>query len=336
MAKNKEISDKKPTPEEQNRTRLQSIMGTIVQSPSTTSKPDMQFAISDIAFVIDYLKISPIEVEKIKRELVRKTPIIALVHTMSKMYEGEELIYFIQEWSTLSDDDARKEITKKLEYLETIIIAAKSANVKTDAVRLDIWKLFITALNDPSHTIPINVSLQITSSIIKNRCGVEPTFLQRTTKPFTDFNELFVNNEANEGIDHPLNTREELCPVVRNLNTVSDKSLEKTIKKCHELISRYKFEGLGLKEDDIAYKTIQEDVENFLKITREWHEMKTYECTTGSICTSKMEKLKLMADQVRSYAKTCSARITKQNKMHMKQQLQASTDNKKKRSWFFS
>ena len=326
--------DKKMTPEEKKRARLQSIMATIVKSPATTSKPEVQFPISDIAFVIDYLKISPPEVAKIKRELVRKTPIIASVLMIAKEYPNDS-DNLMKAWSTLSDDDARKEIIKTLDSLEIIINAAKSANVKTDALRLDIWKLFITALNDPSRKIPINVSTQIQASIIKKRCKVEPIFLQRTRKPFTDFTQLFVENEKIQAdIDHPLNTKEQLCPVVLNLNAVSDKSVEKTIKECSELIDKYKSEGLGLTNDSMEYVTIQKDVDNFVKITGEWHDMKTYARTDGSICTSKMDKLKVLADKVRSYAKTCSSSINKQRKTHLKQQAKGSTDTKKSRSWW--
>jgi sulfur relay (sulfurtransferase) DsrC/TusE family protein len=291
-------------------------MTTVLGKHSTMSKPGRNVKTQDIAFVVDFLGIAPDQVAKLKHELVQKTPMLTLVYTLVDVKADWTYARIVTELSDKSDLEARAYLLRELAYLENILVAAMAARVKTDACRLKIWKLFTHVLADPLREMPANISEHFQTSIIKSRCGVEPTFLDRTREPLTHFKDLFVQNPTDQ-LDHPLNSKERLCPVVHNLNRISDPDLADTIEQCLDLIDRYTPAGLDLNEDDDDYKKIKADVDNFLQIIHEWDKMNVYTCAETGTCRSKADKLQITADEVREYAQTCSASLQKRHKKHL-------------------
>ena len=324
---------RKKVPAMDKKDRYEMFMNTVLVKKSTTSKPDKSVVTKDIAFALEYLKVSPEETQKMKIELVKKTPILALLQVFSQTRSNDVLVSLVSELSTESDTNTRSRLLDELFDLEHISNAAELGNVDIETFHMKMWKLFTDSLNVPGRHIPTNVSTQIQNSIIKSRCSVEPKFLQETSEPLSYFKEVF---EKDELIDHPLNSNV-LCPVVRNLNKVSDKAVKSDIKKCLDLIKLYKPAGLGLTPDSEEFKIIKADVDNFLYITHHWDKMSVYACV-GNECTSKVDKLQQVADQVRSYASTCTASINKQHKKNLKQRRQTGdktlTAGEKLWSWF--
>jgi sulfur relay (sulfurtransferase) DsrC/TusE family protein len=313
--------------------RYEAFMNTVLGKKSTTLKPDKDVRTKDIAFAIEHIKASNQEIQKLKVELVDKTPILALLQTLSTVLPSDTVSNLVKELSTESDKIIRARFVKELFYLENISDAAELGNVDIEIFHMRMWKMFTDLLNSPTTHIPANVSSQIQNSIIKKRCGVEPTFLNETGEPLSHFKEVFAEDEL---LDHALNSNV-LCSVVRNLNTVSNATVKKDIKKCLDLIKKYTPSGLGLTPDSEEFKKIQADVDNFMYITHQWDKMSVYICTENE-CSSKTEKLKQVADQVRSYATTCSSSINKQHKKNLayrrKNGDKTLTTSEKLWSWF--
>jgi hypothetical protein len=113
--------------------------------------------------------------------------------------------------------------------------------------------------------------------------------------------------------------------------------VKNSIEKCLALIKDYQPAGLGLKKEDDDFKTIQADVDNFLYIVRTWDDLTGNTCT-GDKCLYDSDKLKLVAEQVRSYANTCTSSINKRYKKNMVKRRNSGdktlTTTEKFLSWF--
>jgi hypothetical protein len=298
--------------------RFETFMNVALSRTSTISEPDSNITLGDIAFVVDYLKVVPKEVEKVKREIVQKTPIIALVHTLATVQTDIDVGETLRTLSTATDAQARVQLQKQLYYLENIIFAAVNAKVKTDTYRTKVWRMFTGVLNDPLRKLPLNVSTQIQNAIIKQRCGMEPTFLKQTNKTLGDFNEIFIDSPLDaEYVDHPLNSKNRLCPIIRDLNTMADTGLTSEIRKCVKLLNNYTPGDLDLTSDSVEYRTIKTEVDTFKRWVIEWENLESYACVTEN-CTTKAARLKEAADAVRKYAHTCSASIKKRHKNNLR------------------
>ena len=88
-----------------------------------------------------------------------------------------------------------------------------------------------------------------------------------------------------------------------------DPSIGKTIQKCQKLITQ--IEGLGLKKDGAAYAKLQADADRFAYTVNEWENLENYTCGKKGEgpCVHMAEHLQLAAEQVRVYARSCSAEI---------------------------
>jgi hypothetical protein len=177
--------------------------------------------------------------------------------------------------------------------------------------------MFTSILKDPQRQLPKNVSREIQDAIIKERCGVEPTFLNGTNKELTDFMSIFTDGGMND-IGHPLNSKDQLCPIIRDLNTISDKSLARKIYDCVTLLKVYTPEALGLTENSVEYKTIKKEVDTFDQWVRNWKDVDSYICKTEN-CVTQATRLKGAADEVRKYADSCTKSIENRHKSNLRE-----------------
>jgi hypothetical protein len=298
-----------------NNKRLESFMNFALSRTSTISEPNSDIATQDIAFAVDYLNILPGQVEELKREIIQKTPIMAMVYTLTTIQTESIVGETIRVLSTFTDSQARVYLMKKLYYLENILFASTTAKIDTDNYRTRIWRVFTSDLNDPLRKLPSNVSSQIQNSIIKQRCGVDPTFLNETDKKLIDFNDIF--NDGQSSADHPLNSKNRLCPVIRDLNTMADTGLKNKIHKRVKLLNRYTPGELGLTSDSVEYKTIKKDVDTFKRWVLQWENTDSYACKTEN-CVTHATRLKEAATEVRKYANTCTSSVELRRKNNLR------------------
>jgi hypothetical protein len=308
----------------ENNTRMKHFMSVALGNMSTMSQPDPNVMLKDIAFAVDHLDIAPDTVKTIKRDMVQKTPLLALVYTLGTRTSIEQrpiqMTKIVETLSISSDSEARVYLLQELGSLESIVDAATIGKLSTDYYRTKVWKLFTNTLNDPQHdSMPPTVSDQIQHAVIKRRCGVGPTFLQHATNPILHFNDLFVT--GNNAIEHPLNSKDQLCPVIRDLNTMADKNLADTINNCVRLLGDFTPSALNFTSESPEYKKMCSDVKSFGDMINRWEDITLYACDDTKECVSKSEKLKLVADQIRKYAASCTATIDTRRKLNMKSRI---------------
>lgn len=334
------LSNFRQTNETRETKRLAEFMSSALGKNSTMTEPD-GVTFEDIAFVVEYLKILPKQSNKVKMEMMKNMPILTLVTMLFSMHtDGVDTI--IKGLSTHADEDVRGKMADMFS-LEQLGMAMAEAALKTDQYRTKLWRLFTGTLSDPMIRLPVNISDAIQNSIIKQRCGTDPKFLSRTSQSLIAFNDLFVDNTStkaagfNTTIDHPLNSKDQLCPVVKNLNTMADQSIENEIGKCMVLLKKHSPSGLGLTEDQEVYQTLKAEVDAFVDIVKKWDTLTAYTCESGE-CTYKSEKLQLVSDKVRAYAKTCMSSINARKKTELKKRRKNGdktlTFGEKLKSWF--
>lgn len=309
--------------------RLATFMRSSLGKNSTISEPDGGVSFEDIAFVVEYLQILPKQANKVKTDMMKKMPILALVTNLFSLYTGVDAI--IKALSTSTDEDVRGKMVH-LFSLEQLGTAMKEASIKTDPYRTALWRLFTGTLSDPSVQLPTNISDKIQNSIIKQRCGTDPTFLTKTRKSLIEYNDLFGPK-----VDHPLNSKDQLCPGVKNLNTMADQSIENDINTCMTTLKKHSPSGLGLTEDQDLYKTLRSEVDTFVELVKQWDNLTAYTCDAGE-CTYKYQKLQLVADKVRAYAKSCASSINAVRKTDLKRRRKVGdktlTTSERMKSWF--
>ena len=301
----------KTTTPEQDQERLTEVMATILSGQANPSKIDKNVNRADLAYVIDILKVARVKMDTLKQELGKKIPIATLLYVMSDLLIDPAptvLTQFVQEWSKTSDDLVRKKLVEHLKYAENVLWAANHAEINTDRFAAQMWDLFIQHVNNKDNAVkvPFNVSTKIQAALIKQRCAAAPStaFLSKETG---HFNSLFPSSE-------PMNSPE-LCPIVKNLHILSQKTLVKKMQKCETAFAKYE-KAYG--NDSVSYKDLQTQLVRYQQSANNWADVEMYKCMGEGPCIARHEKLAALAAQVHQYADTCLSSIQNIRKQDQK------------------
>ena len=268
---------------EKDKARFDRIVRTIIDSPATTATRDPTVSMSDLAYVIDYLKIAPMAVDKINQELVvQNTPSVTLLSWVSATQEDEEVVHnCIERLSSSTDAHVRNKLVDYLQYLDNLLTIAQHATTGTDMYAHRMWKIFIHHLTRSNAALPLmRVSAQLQTDNLHRLFGHS--------------NDLVSLN-------------------IKGLRPMLSKdSVEKTIADCENLFRKYSPEDLGLAKSDGKFLHLSNDFVRFQEAVMYWTDMTRYDCP------DQQGKLVDLANKVDTFAQTCSANLKKSHRMYLK------------------
>ena len=299
--------------------RLKDIMKESLASPSSVDAPADSVKTQDLAFALEYL-LGPKDkrITDLSKAIVAKTPILGLTQAvilierndkqdMDEQYRAAQDI--VEQYRSHSDVDARKQLHARLPYLEYCIFAAETSDVSVQRARKGLWAIMMKHILNPLVVLPDNIDKSISNHVIKKRCGKQPVFMDRTHRG----NEILAEVAR---VSQPLNAKDQLCPMIHALNTVSMASLKQSTIVCLNLLKTTDPGKLGFTtKDDPDFVILSKEADRFAKALNEWDRAGTYDCTDETCpngeTTTRAFVLRGLAEDTAKYAKTCKGMVDK-------------------------
>ena len=289
--------------------RLKDIMKESLASPSSVDAPAESVKTQDLAFALEYL-LGPKDkrIIDLSKAIVAKIPILGLTRAVI-LIEEDATQDIVEQYHFHSDVDARKQLHARLPYLEYCIFAAENSDVSVQRARKGLWAIMMKYILNPLVVLPDNIDKSISNHVIKKRCGERPVFMDRTSRGSEILAEV-------ARVSQPLNAKDQLCPMIHALNTVSMASLKQSTIVCLNLLKTTDPGKLGFTDkDDPDLVTLSEEADRFAMALAKWDRAETYDCTDETCpngeTTTRTFVLRGLAEDTAKYAKTCKGMIDK-------------------------
>lgn len=294
--------------EEDNRNRFDMFMknalkGSTVKSPSANVHP------YELAFAVEYLQIKSGDV---KTEVTNNTPLAALMWKYGQMHDLDS-IETLHKYKT--DKKVRETIQGGL-FLDQLLAASRVAGVDISKWISVLWRRFLTALVDPNVLLPADVSKDITTWIISQRCKTEAKFLKTASKPILQ--EIFAENaQFIPGDNKVLNSKEQLCGVIADLNVMARMKTDRVIEDCFKTMNKYVPSDLDI--DDRRFDELRHEMRRFSALVDEWDDITQYKkfCTDEKSCTTNVKRLHVVAAFVKEHGKNCKNQLNTLRKKNL-------------------
>ena len=284
------------------------VLGDVTTSASTFPTSIEPY---EIGYVLDYQKI---DVLKLKKKIASKTPVMSLYY----MYHYKFSKDIDNQIYAMEDADFRNKCAVEL-YTDQLIFSAMMAggrNIQNEL--LSMWKLFLNKfVLDPNTILPQKVSLEMENWVIKQRCGLDTSFLGNSNeilhKILLDRMYITKNNGVGSQI---LNTKQDLCEVLTDLNAIARQKTNSSILKCMKMMHTYGPSSLG-EEDTGVFKKLQHNFAKFQKLVESWDNISTYSMDSASEfcnpdsadCADNVQRLHVMAAEIKNVANSCSGDV---------------------------
>ena len=273
--------------------RLSDFMKSALEHSTPTMFSNLE-TMHELGYVVDYMKLN---VHDIKKQLTNKIPILALYHTYSK-FEPDKIDF------GMTDVSFRTLCTSDM-YTDQLILSAMSAKIDIRDQILVLWKRFLTqVVLLPNTQLPDKVSQELFEWVIKQRCKQDAQFLKHTKKDI-------LQGLFGEYATQPLNSKQELCSTVADLNIMAKYNANKSVHKCKEKLYKYKPTDLGISLE--AYSELKERFSTLSALLDKWDDVTSYHstayCETDSACSTDVQRLRTIADAVKRAASACDKEV---------------------------
>lgn len=287
----------------------------MVQSLKNSFPMSMSSSVSatELAFILDYSKIP---LKNITTRLVRKTPIVSLfyVHTEKQRRDGTGAMHdYMLEYVVRSDTETRTYFQNNLST-DKLVFAALLAKVDISSEISKMWDLFMEKIVlHPNTFLPKKVSKEIFEWVVQQRCGQELKFLKKTNKKILE--QIFEDTDSvvNGHKNNILNTKNDMCTAITDLNTLARLYTNKTIDKCYKKLQQYK--PVELDMNDVEYNELKNYFSKLMLLIVNWDDVSTYYCNDkkgDSPCnTTNVQRLHLITEEIVNTATSCSSEISR-------------------------
>lgn len=259
----------------------------------------------ELGFAVDYMKLD--SNSAIKKQLVNKTPILSL-NSVYRVFYPEQV------YDSMGDTEFRKMCANTM-YTDQVIYSAMQAGVNIDSEISSMWKTFLTkVVLNPNTVLPQDVSRDLFDWVVQKRCKQEASFLKKTNKSI--LRQILSDTVAVTGVgDQILNSKQDLCVAVTDLNTMSRQKTNTTIQNCIGELNKYTAVELGL--DKAVYDEMKAKFLKLQHLVESWDDVNTYYtkseyCSAdGADCTTNVKRLHVIAAEIERAANSCSSEISK-------------------------
>lgn len=291
---------------------VQNTIGTSVPTLKTIKHVPEHIDLFELCFVCEFVHQD--SVRPLKKRFIHIVPISSLLWTYLQIYTGQEE----HSWKSiieLSDQKLRVHMLDTL-YLEHILFAAllskKNKSVLEEA-KVSLWDIFkkkVLFRYGDGFALPSDIQPIIEEQIITSRCNYKLPPHGRT----------LLRKILDDTV--PLNVKDdELCPIVKNIHSLTKKSTYSAIISFQKAISRdikhplYFENETEFKEFERSLVSLRTVIESFKDISSYVNSNKECYYTEQEKCNTNAQRLQSAADFVDLKLKSITKEVSRRRNL---------------------